>query len=86
MKDVELEEKKGRLRWLNSFMEVEEWRTSRPLEEGKSKIIDEQLSPLEACYEDKTQRKIDTQRFTQAEFLYSKYVVNYKRQGHLFIA
>jgi len=50
------------------------------LEEERSKISDEKSHHLKHLCQDKTQRKIATHRFTQAKFLYSKYVVIYKRR------
>jgi len=51
-----------------------------------SVISDDWSHHLKHLFQNKTQRKLGTQKFTQAEFLYSKYVVIYNEQGQLFIA
>jgi len=45
MENMELEKKNGKLRWLKTSMEVEEWRISHDLEED-SKISDEESPHL----------------------------------------
>jgi len=58
---------------------------SRHLEAEEPKITDEGSRHLKHICQDKTQRKLDTHKFTQVEFLYSKCVVIYKRGDHLFV-
>jgi len=48
-------------------------------------ISDEVSRHSKHLCQDKTQRKLDTKKFTQTEFLYSKCVVITRGGDHLFI-
>jgi len=63
-----------------------EMKESCHLEEEESKISNEGSHHLKHLCQDKTQRKLDNQKFTQTKFLYSKCVFIYNEQDHLFKA